>query len=248
MPCTYQEMCNEFAPRLKLPSGLVPFCGPDSVSIFDLGKIIAKVRDDFHLKFCPECPVVRIDPTGCFKGPEAACTARPPPCDSRCNRIDCCGGPVPPFDRSGTVLLFAEGATVKAAEGARIRRAGSGRIETLERGATLAYGDLLEVPANGRLELDDHGKARRYQAPRELRADKLPPRFVLVTGPRAIETLERKRTQPVLSPEQLQWLRTAGWRRNPDGVTPTAIRPADRGPGRAEREWAAWLKRVRQKR
>jgi hypothetical protein len=247
-PCTYQEICSDLAPHLKLPAGLVASCGVDSVTIFDLGNVIAHLRDQFRTKFCPECPVVRIDPTGCFKGSEAACPVQPPACDSRCNRIDCCGGPVPPFDRSGTVLLFAEGATVKAAEGARIRRAGSGRIEPLERGAKLAYGDLLEVPAKGRLELDDRGKARTYEAPKDLRAEKLPPRFVLVTGPKALEGLERTKPLPVLSPEQLQWLRTAGWRRNPDGSTPTAIRPPDRAPGRAEREWAEWLKRARQKR
>lgn len=245
-PCSYQEMCNDLRTHITLPSTLLMTCGTDSISVVDISGLVAHLRDEFFIDFCPHCPIVAFQSQGCFKSPEAACGVRPPACDSRCSRIDCCGGPGAPVDRSGTVLLWADGAAVKEAEGVRIRRSGSRAIETLAVGTKLAQGDLLEVPAKSKLVVDDGGKTRKYEPSSKLPAEKLAPRYVLVTGPGALQQVDRKKSQPVLSPEQLTWLRTLGWRKQPDGATQRTIKPADRAPGRAEREWAERLKRFQQ--
>jgi hypothetical protein len=190
--------------------------------------------------FCPECPVVQIDPKGCF-GPQAfECHVTPPTCDPTCSRIDCCGGPLPPFDRSGTILLSGEGATVKQAVGARVRRSGSKLAEMLEAKARLSYGDVLELSPGATLVIDNAGREMKYAGKA---ADTIPPRYVLITGARALQSTERQKIPLPLSPSQLDWMRTSGWSRSPDGSTPIVISPEMRGPGPAEQQWQDQLKR-----
>lgn len=236
-PCTYQQMCQDVTSHIPLGGTSVWSCGPDSVTTINLGRLLNIAAID--RTFCPECPVIQIDPKGCFDPAARACSVTPPACDARCNRVDCCGGPPARVDRKGTILLSGDGATVKQAAGARIRRAGSEKIETPAAGQRLAYGDVLELPPGATLIIDNAGREMKYQG----KADgDLPPRYVMITGPQALQSTERK-PRPPLPPAQLDWMRARGWLRSPDGSTPVTISPETRGPGAAERAWQDRLKR-----
>ena len=75
----------------------------------------------------------------------------------------------------------------------------------------------------------------------------VPPRYVLITGPRALQSVERSKPRPPLSAPMLDWMRTRGWMRSPDGSTPIMISPKSRGPGAAEQRWQDDLARRQRK-
>ena len=52
--------------------------------------------------FCTALPFEVRNLDECLKSPRL-CLPEPPPCDPRCARIDCCGGPLPPISGSRTV-------------------------------------------------------------------------------------------------------------------------------------------------
>ena len=242
-PCSYLEMCHDLTAHTPLPSGNIWTCGSNSVATLDLGAILAQTGAE--RAFCPWCPVVSIDPGGCFDPEATVCNATPPACDARCNRIDCCGGPLQRVDRAGSILLWGDGTTVQEAAGVRVRRAVTGKVGPLAAKDTLAYGDVVELTPGGRLILDDAGKTLKYEPKGQTG---LRTRYVLITGPNAISIVERKTAPPPTSKGQMQWLRTQGWRRSPDGSTPTVITPEMRAPGQAEKQWQAQIKRMKAQR
>jgi hypothetical protein len=246
-PCSYQEMCQDITSRIPLPSaGSLWACGADSVTIL---QPVQPPKVYPQQAFCPWCPVISVNPQGCFDPGARACSVTPPACDARCNRIDCCGGPVARFDQKGTVLLYSDdAATVKQADGVRVRRAGTEKVETLASGSRLSYGDVFELSPQSKLVLT----VVVDKVSRDLTYTGVPgtasaPRYVLVTGPKALQATERRRNPPPLTKGELDWLRTKGGLRSPNGTTPIKITPQMRAPGAAEKDWQTRLQRFKQK-
>jgi hypothetical protein len=245
-PCTYQEMCLDLTSHTPIGTSMVWSCAPSSVTLQNV--IAVDSGPASERTFCPDCPVISADPSGCFDPAQVrrkgGCNVKPPMCDATCTRIDCCGGPIERFDHRGTILLSGEGAVVKDASGVRVRRAGSAKVEELAAGERLGYGDVFELSPNGSLNLDNAGRAMKYAAHSDKSAA---PRYVLVTGPKAMEALGKQKVHAPLSAGQLEWLRTKGWLQSPDGSTPIKLTPAMFDPASpAEKAWQERMKQMKQ--
>jgi hypothetical protein len=244
-PCTYLQICVSLAPAVNslLPQGDQLLCGNDSVNIISLPRI-----PDWEV-FCPPglCGVLDLIPEGCWPelevlGPVAdatvpgggvvwaaaagptgnlnACSIEPPACDPRCERYDCCGGPLPPLEkrRRGLALAWAEGAQVREASGVRILPRGGERLEPLRAGRKLQYGDLLVIAAkDGRLRV----KTTRgeIKTPKQGLA---PDGFVLmlVSGERALRQREEAEVTRKPPMDRIRRARNSGWARRGEAGRP----------------------------
>ncbi len=225
-PCTYQEMCGALHPAIEAQltkTRLV--CGTNSV--FLLPELDISDFVDIWQTICPPglCGLIvdRI-PEGCFRDLDVnACRIEPPECDPRCERIDCCGGPLPPIDRRGRALglVWAEGARVRQARGVKILRQGADQFELLRRGQRLGFGDLLVIPPDGDLSI--RTAAGRIQTPpRQKRDDRQKnPVFLLVTGERALKPLQEEVTALRKPPmDRIKRVRGSEWARRGEAGLP----------------------------
>lgn len=231
-PCTYQELCEDLKDKLALPSHTTVTCNPSTVQVSILQ------RPPPLSPFCPQgvCKFVPIKLDPCLKNP-ARCRPEPPACDPRCARLDCCGGPLPAPGQEGVFVAWADGARVKQASGVRILRAGQRELRPLERGEQLKFGDLLEVPPSATLAVEGRdfqlgAKPSEGEDGREQR-----PRYLMVTGPPALALVEKPPVGRPLDDKQLQWVKTRGRLKHPDGEVPAVITPEMRAPGRLEKNW-----------
>jgi len=182
LPCTYQEICSDLKPAIdNLISGTLT-CNGDSVSASS-GRI---TRD----LICPGgvCKFIPMDTRKveiCLANP-SKCPRTPPLCDPRCTGLGCCGGPLPPPDKQGLMLSWADGATAGRAKGIKILRPNAHRFTGLEQGERLREGDLLAIPPEGELQLDaDLGRLRTDRE--QIKVDKrAATSLMLITGENSI--------------------------------------------------------------
>jgi hypothetical protein len=179
-PCTYLAMCLslESAVENQFPGRNLE-CFADSVNLQDLGIL---QPDELEI-ICPRtlCSFIPRDMTIPVR--------EPPPCDPRCDRIDCCGGPLPPleYERDGYFIAWGDGAEVLDAPGVRIRPAGQSEYQSLEKGRVLKVGDLLEIPGGSRFDI--RTPTARLRAP----ASGLPQKatnknyYLMITGQQALQ-------------------------------------------------------------
>jgi hypothetical protein len=189
-----------------------------------------------EVELCPPggCWWWRIEPPEeIFTNPATLLTRpAPPACDARCSRIDCCGGPLPPQATAGTYVIWADGAQVRRADGVRVLRAGARQAVPLKAGERLNHGDLLQVPPAAVFEAQKDDL--KFATSRTKKPDRA--RILLVSGPQALKQAEAPRTKAV-SKQELDWHKKFGRLRFPGGEAPQEIKPAARGPGRAEAEF-----------
>ena len=129
-----------------------------------------------------------------------ACSIEPPACDPRCERIDCCGGPLPPFGKrpERLALAWVDGAQVREAEGVKRLPRGGTQLEPLRSGQRVDFGDLLVIPAkDGRLRLKT-GRGEIRTPKQGLAAQGAV--LMLVTGEKALRQREEAQVtrKPVL--------------------------------------------------
>jgi hypothetical protein len=167
-PCTYEEMCQRLAGGMTAAGSLLQLnCSANSVTVSERPQ-----RRPWRewVELCPggQCAFWRqpLALDACMKQHDvSACLPpRPPRFDIGCQRIDCGGGPLPPIDAQGRLLPavmlgWFEGSQVDASEGVRLLRAAERTaprqgMAPLEKGAVLAIGDLLEVPAGAQLAVN----------------------------------------------------------------------------------------------
>ncbi|MBS2017728.1 MAG: hypothetical protein JST00_32925 [Deltaproteobacteria bacterium] len=126
--------------------------------------------------FCPQC-----DPR------DLGLSRAPAGVDPRAKELDG-GEPIPPFvSTGGTFLAYAPGATIVIANKALLLRRSSGDEEWVGPGATLAFGDSIEVPPGVHVRIED-AEGGVYETPKEgvpAAPDKGTWTF-LVTGPEAL--------------------------------------------------------------
>jgi len=223
-PCTYLEMCQQLAGGMtRAGSALQLNCAAGSVTVTERPQL----RPWHEWKeICPRgvCGFwrlpVEMDPCIRSLDPQKCLPHEPPRFDIGCQRIDCGGGPLPPLDRTGRfapalMLGWFEGARVEATKGVRLLRAaersaplsagpGIGRgatpatLRALERGATLAVGDVLEVPRGATFSIETARGA--FKTP----SDGLPMQdgqqvwYVMVTGPSVTQGKHQ-------TPPELRW-------------------------------------------
>ncbi len=234
-PCTYEELCNDLAGKVSLPTGSVLLCGQDSVRVTSLIPVKPIPVKPEGLCKANLCKFIPWKVSRCLENP-GVCSFEPPACDPRCATIDCCGGPLPPLDREGLFVTWADGGVVKLAQRVRILRLGEKRFQPLETGVRLAYGDLLEVPPTASLSVEGRGFDFASEPGSEDSQEERT-RYLLVTGERAMALVEKPPVRKPLEPEQLDWLRTRGRLQWPDGAQPLRITPEMRGPGELEKNW-----------
>jgi len=178
--CTYQQMCVALQPAVNAVLGKRKslICGVDSVSILTLAKL-----PPYWIELCPPgiCgPITKFIPEGCPILSErvvggaitagsrsfGACPSRPPFCDSRCTKIDCCGGPLAPngLQRGDVLVAWADGGEVTAAQGAQILA--KDRLDLLQPGRKVAFGDLIVLPPGSRFALKTR-EGRQLRTPDE---------------------------------------------------------------------------------
>ncbi len=198
-PCTYQEICDDLKPAVdSLISGTLT-CNSDSVSSFAAVERLELLCPD---GICRLIPMHTVKVKACLAN-TAKCPRTPPLCDPRCSRIDCCGGPLPPLDRQGLMVSWADGATVREADGVRILRPGDHRFSELKQSERLREGDLLAIPPGSVLRLDSElGSLSNERAkPRDDdRYEQAGPQLMIITGERSVaprEAIVRQRARPM---------------------------------------------------
>lgn len=132
-----------------------------------------------------------------------ACNGLRSMCDPRCSDGDnCCGGRIADASETGFLSIWAEGSVVRDARRVRMLRLGDKRWRPLDPGTRLNAGDLLDVPAPGRIAIQSGnvlygdtpikaGDPRIAAAARQVLA---------VTGPSASKLLARPTKFRALSP------------------------------------------------
>jgi hypothetical protein len=215
-PCSYQEMCEAFAPfaNIALP-GRALRCSADSLEIITLPSPSPPGRHiPVPVELCPGklCGFVELDCIDNLWG----CRPQPPSCDPRCAQIDCCGGPLPPLDRKGYLLLWADLGKIKRAEGVGLVRGDSKRPVPLQAGSVLRFGDLLLV--DGASDLDIRVKEGGFRLrPGELKGlPKGSRQALLITGPEALQpdAVARMEPQPWRQVDEQKvkaWIQSMPW-------------------------------------
>ncbi|MET0660276.1 MAG: hypothetical protein ABW110_19200 [Steroidobacteraceae bacterium] len=236
-PCGYREICNSYGSAFH-SIGKQLTCSDNSVSITDV--TIAPGFDRFCRK--GQCAVIPLDLDRhrvdlCLSNPKA-CLPQPPPCDPRCQRIDCCGGPLPPLDGNEMFLIWADGGKVKSTSGVRVLRATGERFETLGKSEVLHTGDVLVLDPKSRLDVaTQEGGFRTPDGGLAGRDDKRRFWIVQVTGPQALDPkLRETEVKAVDMKQALDMVNNAYWLQSGEAGSPTipnqAKAPSDI-PGRA---------------
>lgn len=237
-PCGYRAVCQSYFGAMDT-LGYVLTCRDDSLTLsLKPSSPAGRIKD-----FCPvsRCAVVPRDLPKidlCLTRPEK-CFPEPPPCDPRCARIDCCGGPLPPIEGRELLLFWADKGRVTNATGVQVLRADKTAFEPLAAGAELKTGEILVLNAESQLEISTPEGG--FRTPKE----GLGPRgkqkywFVQITGPQALAP--QQRDQYVLSvPNEvgLQIANKAYWLARGEAGLPTIPNqrkaPSDL-PGRSKR-------------
>ena len=181
-PCTYQEICNDLKPAIDdLISGTLT-CNSGSVSASSGLSRMSLICPDGICQFIPmDTRKVEI----CLANPDK-CPRTPPLCDPRCTSLGCCGGTLPPPEKQGLMMSWADNATASYAEGIKVLRPGAHRFTALKQGERVREGDLLAIAPEGELQLDaDLGRLQTER--QKVRDDQRgTPRLMLITGERSI--------------------------------------------------------------
>jgi hypothetical protein len=237
-PCGYRAVCESYVTPMS-GLGYIVTCGDDSLTVsLKPANPSGRLPD-----FCPEsrCGIVPRDLPDmelCLVEPQK-CFREPPPCDPRCARIDCCGGPLPPIEGRELFLFWADKGRVTNANGVQVLRPEKGAFEPLAAGAELRTGEILVLNAESQLEINTPEGG--FRTPKEglgLRGEQKY-WFVQITGPQALAP--QQRDQYVLSvPNEvgLEISNKAYWLARGEAGLPTVPNqrkePSDL-PGRAKR-------------
>jgi hypothetical protein len=194
--CSYREICSAMGPAVfrvldRTPAfstrrDLVLFnCADLSLSITVIE--LALPGDSLCTK--PACTVMpggpQLEP--CLKEPWR-CMPDPPPCRPGCERIDCCGGPLPPpFELPRYLLAWAEGGRIELARGVRLYRDRSPQPQPLEVGMQLKPGDWLELPPGAELRVVADGYVFRTPKGGMPRPAVGAAQYLQVTGPSVLQ-------------------------------------------------------------
>lgn len=223
-PCTYLEMCQRLAGGMTSAGSAFQLnCAAGSVTVTDRPQ-----RRPWRewAAICPggQCAFWRlpIELDACIRKLDAhlCMPQQPPRFDIGCQRIDCGGGPLPPLDRTGRfapalMLGWFEGAKVEAVSGVRLLRAGEraplpqpgiearqdampSGFKALEQGATLAVGDVIEIPRDATLSVDTARGAFKTPKGGLPMEDGQQAWYLMVTGP----SVTRGNHQ---APPELRW-------------------------------------------
>lgn len=190
-PCGYRAVCDSYVgPMDQL--GYILTCRDDSLSLAS-----KPTSPPFVLpEFCPSgrCGIVPWEPREidtCLLQPQG-CFTEPPTCDPRCERIDCCGGPLPPLEGRELLLFWADGGRVKQAANVQILRAPKNAFEPLQPGAEVKTGEVLALTSESQLEIETpEGNFRTPKGGLPQRGDRKH-WFVQITGPQALQPRQRE--------------------------------------------------------
>jgi hypothetical protein len=190
-PCGYRAVCESYVDAWR-SLGKQLTCTDNSVTLADLPPFQFPPLTGFCRKgACAALPFEVGNLDACLKSPRL-CLPEPPPCDPRCARIDCCGGPLPPISGRELFVIWADGIKVREAAGVRILGKGKDDFATLEPGTTLAAGDVLVLATDANLKAGNDkdgfatpkgGLGRRHEGQQFW--------LVQITGPSAIAPEER---------------------------------------------------------
>lgn len=181
-PCSYQEVCESLEPAIESSISGTLTCAEDSVSV-----TTGRMGMDLICppEICGRLPMPERRLRACLANP-LDCPRDPPACDPRCSRIDCCGGPLPPLDRRGYLVAWADGAAVERAKGVRILRPGAHRFVALESGMSLREGDLLAISPGSELRVRTAQGEIATPKGGLSKDDPAGPRLVMITGARVL--------------------------------------------------------------
>ncbi|MCG7982675.1 MAG: hypothetical protein JAY90_07985 [Candidatus Thiodiazotropha lotti] len=194
VPCSYQEICNDLKPAIdNLISGTLT-CNSDSATA-SLG--LSRNQLICPNGICKFMPMATRKVEICLANP-SKCLRTPPLCDPRCKSIECCGGTLPPLDKRGMMVSWADGANVTQAENIKVLRLGDHRFTTLEKGERVNQGDLLAITPEGKLQLD--AELGRLQTEKRDQKRQRKPQLMLITGDRSIapkRDIKQEKAQPL---------------------------------------------------
>ena len=237
-PCGYRAVCESYIDAWR-SLGKQLTCTDNSVALADLPSFHLPPITGFCRKgACAALPFEVGNLDLCLKSPRL-CLPEPPPCDPRCARIDCCGGPLPPISGHELFVIWADGIKVNEASGVRILVKGKDDFSTLEPGTTLTTGDVLVLSTDADLKVGDEkagfatpkgGLGRRYDGQQFW--------LVQITGPQAIAPGQRDTvTGPLNIANALDAANNSYWLQNGEAGAPTIPglkkAPSDM-PGRAK--------------
>lgn len=217
-PCGYQAVCQTYGAAMS-QLGFLLVCNADTLT---LGPKPTRPGIDV---FCPKgrCAsipweVPKIDL--CLRNPET-CFRPPPPCDPRCQRIDCCGGPLPPIEGRELLLFWADQGRVREATGVQILRAQKQAFEPLTAGDVLKTGEVLVLTAES--QLDIKAKDGDFRTPKGGLGARGEPKywFVQVTGPQALAEKREPMQIPVRIEDALDFTNKAYWLSQGEAGAPT---------------------------
>ncbi|MGQ0836649.1 MAG: hypothetical protein ACT4O5_17330 [Gammaproteobacteria bacterium] len=237
-PCGYQPVCQSFTSALS-QLGYTLTCSADSLAIAPKPPFTPPRMEEFCPRGrCGRVPFRVPELDKCLLQPDLCLHRKPPPCDPRCQRIDCCGGPLPPIDGEELFLFWADQAKVRIAEDVRILRAGKSKFDTLAKGDVLKTGEVLVIPADGRLRID--APDGKFATPEKGLGPRGERKFwlVQVTGPQALIRNNVQDLQRLAIDAALRHANEAYWLRSGEAGSPTIPgqpkEPSDL-PGRSKR-------------
>ena len=235
-PCSYRAQCERYRDAFaSFGKNLV--CNDNSVALSDL-----TMRTDFS-SFCRrgQCAVLPIEINHgalCLRNP-LMCLPKPPPCDPRCERIDCCGGPLPSLDREEMFLIWADGGQVKQSNNVRVLHSDSSEFGLLEAGTRLQTGDILIFDSQSGIVVDTpEGGFKSPKGGFVSRNNKAALWIAQITGPQAISLEAREfKADKVDITTALDDVNNAYWTRSGEAGAPTIpgqVKSIDDRPGGAK--------------
>ena len=237
--CTYQEMCLALKPAVDAQlNNQTLICGTNSVGIFTQPTTIPPY---FVAELCPpgicaliadlvnpSCPVFEpMQPTAAGALPSfgpAVCPQRPPACDPRCARIDCCGGPLPPlYEADDLLVAWAEGATVIEALGVHVLPRGATIYEPLVKGRKVQVGDLIAISPGARFKLrTTEGQTLRTPKGGLDKREGRPTVLMMISGEQALQTRRPDIAGPArrVPQDRIDRVHNSAWARRGEGGVP----------------------------
>ena len=214
-PCALFTVCQDYQAGFNtVLAPLSLYCYPEDFDVFSRGPgggDPVSLPDPYTGngdQICPrgQCGFIRLarTPDGLCADDPSACggAIEPPPCDPRCvDTRSCCDDPAPALPLDGVHVIWANGSTVTDASGVRISTGAAEPFTPLTEGRVLAYGDLIEVPADAGLNIEpppDLVEAAANGGPAALPfaytpplpdVEGIKPRYLLVTGQPALDQL-----------------------------------------------------------
>ena len=237
-PCGYQAVCQSYGAAMST-LGFLLVCREDTLTVEPKPTLPGRPG---LVGFCPKgrcasIPWEVLKPDLCLRDPRL-CFRPPPPCDPRCQRIDCCGGPLPPIEGRELLLFWADRGRVREAVGVQILRTQKQAFEPLAPGDELKTGEVLVLTAES--QLDIKAKEGGFRTPKGGLGQRGEQKywFVQVTGPQALEEKREPMLIPVRIDDALAFTNKAYWLSQGEAGAPTvpnqAKEPSDL-PGRSKR-------------